>query len=291
MHQDDRPASEVPVPEREIQGARSLPAMERRAFGPTGIDVPVVGLGTWAVFDLPDRDQGTADGVVEAAFAGGARMVDSSPMYGRAERILGRALHGRRDDAAVATKVWARTTDEGRRQLEAQLGYFAGRIEVEQVHNLVAWEDHLQWMERERDAGRIGLLGATHYSPGAFDELERVMRSGRIQAIQVPYNPLEREVERRILPLAEELGLGVIAMRPFGGRGLFPGPGPDQLERLAVRSWAEALLRWCLSDRRVHVAIPATARREHAEANVAAGEGPWLDEDQRALVERLAGSR
>jgi aryl-alcohol dehydrogenase-like predicted oxidoreductase len=262
--------------------------MERRAFGATGLEVPVIGLGTWSVFDLPDRDQAVADRVVETAFANGTTFVDSSPMYGRAERVLGRALGDRRADALVATKIWARSVDEGRRQFHDQLGFYGGRVDVEQVHNLVEWRDHLDWLEGERDAGTVGVLAATHYSAGAFDELERVMRTGRIKAIQIPFNPRERDVEHRILPLAEELGLGVIAMRPLGSGGLFPGPSEADLAPLGVGSWAEALLRWCLSDRRINVAIPATSTPDHAEANANAGDDPVLDDDRRAFVERLA---
>ena len=268
--------------------------MELRPFGETGRRVPVVGLGTWNIFDLPPRSESTASEVVLTSFDGGARLVDSSPMYGRAEGVLGRAIDagGLRAEALVATKIWARSVEEGRSQLEAQLGFFGGRVDIEQVHNLVAWREHLGWLEAERGAGRVGLLGATHYREGSFDDLIAVMRTGRIHCVQVPYNPLERRCEREVLPLANELGLGVIAMRPFAEGSLLDREptDPGVLPALGVETWAQALLKWTLSDARVSVAIPATARVEHASANVAAGDPPWFDDDQRSLVARWAGA-
>lgn len=263
--------------------------MERRRLGKTGFDVPVVGLGTWLTFDVGPSDQGVADEVVETSLAEGVRLFDSSPMYGRAQEVLGRSLDGRREEVFIATKIWTPSQEQGRFQLEAQLAYFGGRVDLEQVHNLVAWQQHLAWLEHEREEERVRFLGATHYQASAFDELETVMKSGRIEAIQVPYNPHEREVARRILPLAEELGLGVIVMRPFAEGGLLPGPPANKLEPLGVESWPEALLKWILSDQRVTCVIPATASPAHAAANARAGEGPWFDEEQRRLVETLAG--
>jgi aryl-alcohol dehydrogenase-like predicted oxidoreductase len=249
----------------------------------------VVGLGTWGVFDLPPRDEDTARAVVRTFLDGGARLADSSPMYGRAEAVLGRALQaeGRRDEVVVATKIWTRSVQDGRAQLDAQLGFF-GRVDVEQVHNLVAWPEHLDWLGRAREEGRVGFLGATHYREGSFAELAEVMRTGRIHCVQVPYNPLERRAEREIFPLADDLGLGVIAMRPFAEGALMRRAprDPGVLAALGVSTWAQALLKWTLSDPRISVAIPATTRTEHAAADVAAGDPPWLDAEQRALVER-----
>jgi aryl-alcohol dehydrogenase-like predicted oxidoreductase len=139
----------------------------------------------------------------------------------------------------------------------------------------------------------VRVIGATHYSAGAFGELAQVMRSGRIGAIQIPYNPHQREVEREILPLAAELGIGVVVMRPFGeGALLRRAPSESELAPLrefGVHTWAQALLKWVLSDPRCHVAIPATSRPERVAENVAAGSPPWFGPDERALVERLAG--
>ena len=190
----------------------------------------------------------------------------------------------------MADKLW--TPGDGRAQAEAALGWY-GRIDLYQVHNLVNTRAHLDLLERLQGEGRVGLLGATHYSASAFGELAQVMRSGRIAAVQVPYNPHEREVEREILPLAAELGLGVVLMRPLGGGGLARrAPSPAELAPLreyGVHTWAQALLKWALSDPRCTVAIPATSKAGRVRENAAAGEPPWLDEDARALVARLAG--
>ena len=264
--------------------------MEIRDFGDTGLKLPVIGLGTSRTFDVGDDRQDMVDEVVELHFAAGTRLVDTSPMYGRSERTLARAIGSRRAETILATKIWTDSVEVGRAQFEEQLRFYGGRVDIEQVHNLVQTAGHLEWMEREKDLGRIGLIGATHYSAAAFRELEEVMRSGRIECIQVPYNPAEREVEDRILPLSEELGMGVIAMRPFGNGSLMKNPPDEQeLNALGLSTWSEALLKWCLSDRRIHVAIPATSKPHNARANAASGDGPWLDDEPRQRVAELAG--
>jgi aryl-alcohol dehydrogenase-like predicted oxidoreductase len=272
-------------------------AMEERALGHTsGLTVPAVGMGTWQTLDVRGAGaERTAHEVVAAALASGSRFVDSSPMYGEAERVLAEGLGERRTEATVATKVWTADDDEAEAQVRRALEWYGGRVDLYQVHNLVAWQDRLTLLERERDRGAVVAIGATHYSASAFGELARVMRTGRISAIQIPYNPHERDVEREILPLAEELGLGVVVMRPLGGGALARrAPREDELEPLrafGVQTWAQALVKWVLSDPRCHVAIPATSRPERVAENAAAGAPPWLDDDARALVARLAGAR
>jgi aryl-alcohol dehydrogenase-like predicted oxidoreductase len=267
--------------------------MERRPLGDGGAGMPVVGMGTWRTFDVHgDEAVAGARRVVDAALAAGARVFDSSPMYGAAEEVLGDTLEGRRDEVFVATKIWSHSGAEGRSQAERALGFYGGRIDLLQVHNLAAWREQLATIEELRESGAVGLAGATHYSPAAFGELAEVMRTGRVQVVQIPYNPQEREVEREILPLAEELGIGVLVMRPFGEGALVQRPrSPDELDPLrdhGVTTWAQALLKWALSDPRCSVAIPATSRPERMTENAAAGEPPWFGPDERALVERLA---
>jgi diketogulonate reductase-like aldo/keto reductase len=253
--------------------------MEQRRLG------PVVGLGTWNTFD---GDSGTARSVVDAALDAGCRVFDSSPMYGGAEASLGAAIEERRDDVTVATKIWAGSVEEGRQQYGRQVDWY-GRVEVEQIHNLQSWQEHLPWLEQERAAGRIDRLGVTHYSPRALGELARALRTERFQVVQLPLNPRERECERELLPLAAELGVSVIVMRPLGeGALLRRAPEQEVLDELGVETWAQALLKWALSDERVDVVIPATSNPQHARANALAGKPPWYDAEQRRLVERFA---
>ena len=258
--------------------------MEERRLG------PVVGLGTWNTFG---GDAELARDVVGAAWAAGTRFFDSSPMYGKAEPSLAAALADRRQEAVVATKIWAATVEQGREQFARQLEWF-GRVDVEQVHNLVSWREHLGWLEVERRAGRAGRLGVTHYSPLSVDELAEAMQSGGVEAVQLPLNPYERAAERLLLPLADELGLPVIVMRPLAeGELLERAPRPAELEPLAdfgVETWPQALLKWVLSDPRVDVVIPATRNPLHAAQNGLAGSPPWFEAEERRLVERLANA-
>ena len=256
--------------------------MEERRLG------PVVGLGTWNTFGGGSE---LARVVVDAALDAGCRLFDSSPMYGGAEESLGSAVADRRAEAIVATKIWADSVEEGRAQFADQLRWF-GRVEIEQVHNLAAWEGHLPWLEGEREAGRIDRLGVTHYQPASFGELARALRTGRFSVLQVPYSPLERECEQELLPLAAELGVAVIAMRPLGDKSRLPNPPPPEalapLADFGVTTWPQALLKWALSDERIDSVIPATKDPEHVRENAAAGEPPWLRPEERELVERLA---
>lgn len=267
--------------------------METRIFGKTGMQVPVVGMGTWKTFNVRGTvAKSNARAIVNAALTAGAHFFDSSPMYGEAEHVLGETLQGRRNRAIIATKVWARSTNEGQAQVKRALTFFDNFIDLYQIHNLVLWQDHLKMLEQLRDAGRVRAIGATHYASSAFGELRQVMLTNRITAIQIPYNPLQREVEKEILPLAADLGLGVLVMRPFAeGELMRHKPSTSDLAPLkafGVTTWGQALIKWILSDTRCHITIPATSHAERIIENAAAGEPPWFGSEERALVARLA---
>jgi aryl-alcohol dehydrogenase-like predicted oxidoreductase len=265
--------------------------MHTRRFGSTELTVPLVGVGTWRTFDVRGAAaEANIHAVVARALTEGANLFDSSPMYGEAERVLSDALGARRPDALIATKVWTASDSEARRQIDRAMAFFDGRVDIYQIHNLVNWRSHLTRLEAERDNGRVHAIGATHYSASAFSDLATVMRTGRIDAIQIPYNPLAREVERSILPLAADLGLGVIVMRPFGEGHLLRRTPPDAdlepLRPFGVTTWAQALLKWILSDERCHTAIPATSKAERIVENAAAGEPPWFGAAEREYIAR-----
>ncbi len=253
--------------------------------------VPIIGMGTSKTLDTDDR--ALADEVVSAALAAGTTLFDSSPMYGKAERVLGAALEGRRTAAVIATKVWTDDDVVAERQVAASLSFYGGHIELLQIHNMVCWPERLRRIEELRDAGQVGLVGATHWKAASFDELEAAMVTGRIDAIQIPYNPREREVEDRLLPLAAELGVGVLIMRPFAAADLMrTSPSAAELaplEPFGIHTWGQALLQWGLSHPATTVSIPATSKPSRARDNAAAGDATPLDDEHRELISRLAG--
>ena len=268
--------------------------MELRSFGSTELTVPVIGMGTWQTFDVRG-DRGVADrrGIVDAALEAGTTLFDTSPMYGESERVLASALAGRRKQAIVADKIWTSSAREGRQQARRALEWYLGTIDIYQIHNLAAWRDHLTLLDELRAQGSVRVIGATHYAHHAFGELMAVMETGRIQMVQIPYNAADRAVEREVLPLAHRLGLGVLVMQPLGTGALVRRAPPARelarLERFGVRTWAQALLKWILSDPRVHAVLPATSKRDRAIENAAAGDGPWFDEETREEVSRMVG--
>jgi aryl-alcohol dehydrogenase-like predicted oxidoreductase len=265
--------------------------METRRLGSRGFDVPVVGMGTWQTFDVARAT--AVQPVVDVALAERAAFFDSSPMYGRAERVLAEALGARRREALVATKVWTPSAREGREQIRRALEWYGGTVDLYQIHNLEAWAEHLPYLEELKAAGRIRAIGITHYSPSRLDELAEIMTSGRVDAVQVPYNPGERTIERAVLPLAERLAIGVILMRPLGQGALARRAPPARdlgfLRDAGLTTWAQALLNWGLSDPRVTVTIPATASASHAADNCRVGAAPRFDAEVRARVAALAG--
>jgi aryl-alcohol dehydrogenase-like predicted oxidoreductase len=257
--------------------------VERRQLGKTGISVPAIGLGTWRTFDTSEDRRP----LVQAALEAGIDLFDSSPMYGRAEAVLAKAIDGRRDRVLIATKVWTNDPDEGRQQAQYALRVY-GHVDIYQIHNLVNVPAQLALLEGLKTQGKVRAIGATHYLDSAFRDMARLMATGRIDMVQIPYNPLRRGAEEELLPLAESMGLGVFVLSPLQDGILRRRPTPDELKELGVETWAEAVLKWVASDRRVSTVLTATSRLEHLRESARAGDPPFFNLDQRALVVRIA---
>jgi aryl-alcohol dehydrogenase-like predicted oxidoreductase len=269
--------------------------MERRRLGQSALEVPVIGMGTWKTFDVRDeKEEKYRNAIVDAALKAGANFFDSSPMYGEAERVLGNSIEelGIRDKVMVATKIWTQSDEDSQKQIDFSLSCFGGYIDLYQVHNLVRWQKRLEQLEELKAAGKVKAIGITHYQHSAFTDMMTLMKSGRVEVIQIPYNALDRIAEEAILPLAAELNIGVIIMRPLGvGDLVKQSPTTEELkpfERFGIKTWPQVLLKWILSDKRVHIAIPATSKADRMAENAAAGDGPLFDEATREEVCRLA---
>lgn len=240
-------------------------------------------MGTWRTFDTGDDRRP----LVKAAIEAGVDLFDSSPMYGRAEAVLAKASDGWRDRVLIATKVWTQDPDKGREQANHALRLF-GHVDVYQVHNLVNVPAQLALLEGLKAEGTVRAVGATHYLESAFSEMARLMATGRIDMVQVPYNPLRRAAERELLPLADSMGLGVFVLSPLQDGILRRHPSREELTELGVETWAQAVLKWIASDRRVSTVLTATSQVAHLGESAQAGDPPFFDESQRALVLRIA---
>jgi diketogulonate reductase-like aldo/keto reductase len=266
--------------------AAAQTALHRRAIPSSGESLPVIGLGTWIGFDV-----GEADGerqrlgqVLATLLDGGGRVIDSSPMYGRAEAVTGDlvAAADARERVFLATKVWTRGREAGIAQMQESMRRLrTQRIDLMQIHNLVDWKVHLATLRDWKARGRIRYLGITHYTPSAHDEVEAVLRAEKLDFLQINYALDDRAVEQRLLPLAAERGVAVIVNQPFGGGGLLrrlrDRPLPPWAAEIGCTSWAQVLLKFVLSHTAVTCAIPGTSRPEHMADNAGAGSGVLPD--------------
>ena len=260
--------------------------MHTRPIPSTREALPVIGCGTWIGFD---HRPGSAEyqrlpGVLDALFAAGGSVVDSSPMYGRAEETTGELLVAskQRAKAFLATKVWTSGRDAGIAQMEQSFRRLAtDRIDLMQVHNLVDWRTHLKTLHGWKDQGRVRYIGITHYTASAYAEVEAVLRAETLDFLQINYSIDERAAAERLLPLAAERGVAVIVNLPFGGGGLLrklrDQPLPAWAGEIGCTSWAQVLLKFVLSHPAVTCTIPGTGRAEHMTDNAAAGSGALPD--------------
>ncbi len=273
-----------------LPATRSIPGDERR--------LPVIGLGTWRTFDVGAEVAARANlGRLLSRFAElGGRVVDSSPMYGSAEAVVGGLAHerGLREHLFLATKVWTHGKAAGIAQMEESLRRLrTRRIDLMQVHNLQDWKQHLPVLRAWKAEGRIRYLGISHYHSGAHGEVEEILRREPLDFLQINYSLAEQESARRLLPLAAERGVAVIGNRPFAEGALFGAVKGRALPAAAAdhgcRTWAQIFLRWILAHPAVTCTIPASSRIDHLEDNMAAGTGALPAFDEQKALARMAG--
>jgi len=251
--------------------------------------LPVIGLGTYRGFDV---DRGSADyarlpGVLDALFAAGGTVIDSSPMYGLAEQTVGELLSARhpRPKAFIATKVWTTGREAGIRQMDDSFRLLQTHtIDLMQIHNLLDWRTHLPTLREMKAAGRIRYIGVTHYSASAYDALESVLKTTSLDFLQINYALDDRAAEKRLLPLARDKGVAVVCNTPFGGGGLLrrlgSTPLPDWAKEVGAVSWAQLALKFILANPAITCGIPGTGNPTYMVENAAAASGPELSPQQ-----------
>jgi diketogulonate reductase-like aldo/keto reductase len=268
-------------------------AILTRPIPSTGEKLPVIGLGSWQTFDTDDL--GPIKPVVERFLALGARVIDSSPMYGKSEQAIGKMLAElRKADPKLpapflATKVWTRGKAEGIAQMKRSMTRMGTtKLDLMQIHNLVDWKTHLATLRDWKAAGTIRYIGITHYSHGEFDTMEKILETEKLDFVQLPYSAAERGAEKRLLPAAAAAGVAVLVMEPFAKGSLFgrvKGKAlPAVAKDLGCTSWAQLFLKFIVGHPAVTCPIPATSKRKHVEDNLGALRGPLPSEAQRKAI-------
>jgi diketogulonate reductase-like aldo/keto reductase len=267
--------------------------MHKRPIPSSGEPLPVVGCGTWQTFDVGPGKEERAPllEVLRVLFAAGGSVIDSSPMYGRSEQVVGELLSQMKaeDKSFVATKVWTSGRDAGIRQMERSIQLLRKQpLDLMQIHNLVDWRTHLKTLRQWKGEGRIRYLGITHYTASAYGELEAIMRAEKLDFVQLNYSLEDREAEQKLLPLAADRGIAVLVNQPFGGGGLLRSlanvPLPAWAAEVGCESWAQVLLKYVLSHPAVTCVIPGTGRPHHMVDNCRAGMGAFPDEAMRKRI-------
>jgi diketogulonate reductase-like aldo/keto reductase len=274
----------------------AAPTMNTRAIPSSGEKLPVIGMGTWQTFDVRPKEAAPLEIIMQAFVELGGKVLDSCPMYGRSEEMAGYMIgkFGLREKLFVATKVWTTGKEEGIKQMEASMEKLKARpIDLMQVHNLQDVATHLDTLRDWKKDGLVRYLGITHYTASQHAAVEKLLEAETLDFVQINYSVGERGAEKRLLPLAKDRGVAVIANRPFAGgeliKGLVRNPLPDWAKEIDCTSWAQLLLKWVVSHPAMTCAIPATSKIEHLRDNMKAGLGAMPDEDMRKRVATAAG--